>query len=68
MTGMTETECASAGLSFGMVTVSGPSHASYYPGSNNVTLKVVYEKGTGRLLGTLRCTHFCRALCLAPCH
>jgi rhodanese-related sulfurtransferase len=33
------------------VTVHPPDHAGYYPGSHPMTLKVAFEKETGRLLG-----------------
>jgi NADPH-dependent 2,4-dienoyl-CoA reductase/sulfur reductase-like enzyme/rhodanese-related sulfurtransferase len=33
------------------VTIHPPDHASHYPGANSMTLKVIFEKRTGRLLG-----------------
>jgi rhodanese-related sulfurtransferase len=33
------------------VTVHPPDHAGYYPGAHAMTLKVVFERETGRLLG-----------------
>jgi NADPH-dependent 2,4-dienoyl-CoA reductase/sulfur reductase-like enzyme/rhodanese-related sulfurtransferase len=33
------------------VTVHPPDHAGYYPGANKMTLKVIFENETGRLLG-----------------
>ena len=33
------------------ITVHPPDHAGYYPGANAMTLKVIFEKETGRLLG-----------------
>jgi NADPH-dependent 2,4-dienoyl-CoA reductase/sulfur reductase-like enzyme/rhodanese-related sulfurtransferase len=33
------------------VTVHSPHHAGYYPGANPITLKVIFERGTGLLLG-----------------
>lgn len=33
------------------VTVHPPDHATYYPGAHPMTLKVVFERETGRLLG-----------------
>jgi len=33
------------------VTIHPPNHASQYPGATNMTLKVIFEKRTGRLLG-----------------
>jgi NADPH-dependent 2,4-dienoyl-CoA reductase/sulfur reductase-like enzyme/rhodanese-related sulfurtransferase len=33
------------------ITVHPPDHAGYYPGANPITLKVVFEKERGRILG-----------------
>jgi NADPH-dependent 2,4-dienoyl-CoA reductase/sulfur reductase-like enzyme/rhodanese-related sulfurtransferase len=33
------------------VTIHPPDHSCHYPGVNSMTLKVIFEKGTGRLLG-----------------
>ena len=33
------------------VTVHSPHHAGYYPGANPITLRVIFERGTGLLLG-----------------
>lgn len=33
------------------VTVNGPSHASYYPGSETITLKLLWSPDDGRVLG-----------------
>ncbi len=33
------------------VTVHPPSHAGYYPGSQRLTVRVIFEQGTGQLLG-----------------
>ncbi|MFP3906601.1 MAG: FAD-dependent oxidoreductase [Acidimicrobiales bacterium] len=51
-TGLTEVEAADAG--FGTVAVSVDTHskASYFPGSRPMTVKMVAERETGRLLGT----------------
>lgn len=50
-TGLTCRAAQQAGLDFGHVVLSPASHATYYPGSSTITLKVVYERGTGRILG-----------------
>lgn len=50
-TGLTEKAAAAAGLDYESVVLSPASHAGYYPGAKVMTMKVVYEKGTMRLLG-----------------
>lgn len=50
-TGLTEKAAAAAGLSYESVVLSPLSHAGYYPGAKVMTMKVVYEKESLRLLG-----------------
>lgn len=50
-TGLTEKAAASAGIDADCVVLSPGSHASYYPGARPMTMKVVFEKQTFRLLG-----------------
>lgn len=50
-TGLTEKAAARAGLDYDSVVLSPASHASYYPGAKAMTMKVVYEKKTLKLLG-----------------
>ena len=50
-TGLNETAAKKAGLDADKVILSPMSHASYYPGGKIMTLKVVFEKQTYRLLG-----------------
>lgn len=50
-TGMNETNARKAGLDADTVILSPMSHAGYYPGGRVMTMKVVFEKGTYRLLG-----------------
>lgn len=50
-TGMGENDCKREGIDYGVCTITGPSHASYYPGSNPVTVKTLFEKNSGKLLG-----------------
>lgn len=50
-TGINETEAKSAGLDVDYVILSPMSNSSYYPGGKTMTMKVVFEKGTYRLLG-----------------
>ena len=50
-TGVNETNAKKAGLDVDVVILSPMSHAGYYPGGKVMTMKVVFEKGTYRLLG-----------------
>ena len=50
-TGINETNARKAGLDADTVILSPMSHAGYYPGGKVMTMKVVFEKGTWRLLG-----------------
>lgn len=50
-TGVNETQAKRAGLLVDKVVLSPMSHAGYYPGGKLMTMKVVFEKGTYRLLG-----------------
>ena len=51
-TGVNETNARKAGLDVDTVILSPMSHAGYYPGGKVMTMKVVFEKETYRLLGT----------------
>lgn len=51
VTGLNETNARKAGLHVESVVLSPMSHAGYYPGGKVMTLKVVFEKDTYRLLG-----------------
>lgn len=50
-TGLTEKAAQMAGISYDRVVLSPASHAGYYPGAKTMTMKVVYEKDTLKLLG-----------------
>jgi len=50
-TGLTELESAEAGFDHVAVTVTTPALAHYYPGADPMTVKMVAERETGRLLG-----------------
>ena len=50
-TGVNETNAKKAGLDVDSVILSPMSHAGYYPGGKVMTMKVVFEKETYRLLG-----------------
>ena len=51
VTGINETQAKSAGIDADYVILSPMSHAGYYPGGKMMTMKVLFEKGTFRLLG-----------------
>ncbi len=50
-TGLSEGAAREAGLEAGAAFVVRDQHAAYYPGARDLTLKLVYERKTGRLLG-----------------
>lgn len=50
-TGVNETAAKKAGIDADHVILSPMSHAGYYPGGKVMTMKVVFEKKTWRLLG-----------------
>jgi NADPH-dependent 2,4-dienoyl-CoA reductase/sulfur reductase-like enzyme/rhodanese-related sulfurtransferase len=50
-TGLTETAARAAGFDAASAIVVKDHHASYYPGGKELVLKLVYERGSGRLLG-----------------
>jgi len=50
-TGINETNAKKAGLDVDKVILSPMSHAGYYPGGKLMTMKVIFEKETYRLLG-----------------
>lgn len=50
-TGINETNAKKAGLKVDTVILSPMSHAGYYPGGKMMTMKVVFEQETYRLLG-----------------
>lgn len=50
-TGLTEKAAKDAGIDYERVVLSPASHAGYYPGAKVMTMKVVYEKNTLRILG-----------------
>ncbi|MGW7598541.1 FAD-dependent oxidoreductase [Streptomyces antimycoticus] len=51
-TGLLEAEAAAVGLKFEAVTIESTSRAGYYPDSRPMTVKMLAERRTGRLLGT----------------
>ena len=51
VTGVNETNARKAGIDADKVILSPMSHAGYYPGGKVMTMKVIFERGTYRLLG-----------------
>jgi len=50
-TGLTEREAADAGFTVVAATVDAQTRAAYYPGTRPIRVKLVAERGTGRVLG-----------------
>jgi NADPH-dependent 2,4-dienoyl-CoA reductase/sulfur reductase-like enzyme/rhodanese-related sulfurtransferase len=51
MTGLNEKAARDAGFDAGVAVIHKDHHAGYYPGAKELTLKLVYDRATGRLLG-----------------
>ena len=49
--GLSEESAARAGIPCECIVAYPGSHAGYYPGAEGILIKVLYEKGTGRILG-----------------
>ena len=49
--GMTETRAKALGIDFDKIVLSPLSHASYYPGAKVMTMKVIFDKSSLRILG-----------------
>lgn len=50
-TGISETAAKACGLDTEKVYLSSGAHAGYYPGAKPLTVKILFEKTTGRILG-----------------
>jgi NADPH-dependent 2,4-dienoyl-CoA reductase/sulfur reductase-like enzyme len=50
-TGLNEEEAGDAGLDFFATTIDGTTRAAYYPETQPIRVKLVAERGSGRLLG-----------------
>jgi len=50
-TGANEKMLKKTGLECGKVYIYPRSHSSYYPGAERISLKLLFEEGTGRILG-----------------
>lgn len=51
ITGYSETRLRMEGVPYRTVTVNGSSHASYFPGAETITLKLLWSPDDGRVLG-----------------
>ena len=50
-TGLTEHECAMAGIGFARATIEATTRAGYFPGTKPIVVKMLAEPGSGRVLG-----------------
>jgi NADPH-dependent 2,4-dienoyl-CoA reductase/sulfur reductase-like enzyme len=50
-TGLTEAECAAAGFEATSATIESSTRAGYFPGAAPMRVKLLAERGSGRLLG-----------------
>jgi NADPH-dependent 2,4-dienoyl-CoA reductase/sulfur reductase-like enzyme/rhodanese-related sulfurtransferase len=51
LTGINETTAKRENFNYGKMIITANSHATYYPGAKSMFLKVLYENGTGKILG-----------------
>lgn len=51
VTGLNEKAAKAAGLSYSKVLGYSASHAGYYPGGRNMSIKTLFDPDTGRILG-----------------
>lgn len=51
ITGLSLRAARAAGIDAEAATIHKEHHTAYYPGAQQVTVRIVYEKGTGRVLG-----------------
>jgi NADPH-dependent 2,4-dienoyl-CoA reductase/sulfur reductase-like enzyme/rhodanese-related sulfurtransferase len=51
ITGVSEKQAVNLGIKPEIIHLHPGSHAGYYPGSERVSLKVLFEKSTGKILG-----------------
>ena len=54
-TGLTEAQAREAGFDPVSALIRFPSHAPYYPGARDLTVKLVADGGSGRVLGAQMC-------------
>ena len=51
ITGLSERAANKAGIKHEIIHIHPNNHAGYYPGSKRLSMKVLFEPGTGRILG-----------------
>ena len=50
-TGLNEKSARAAGIAYDRVATYSASHATYYPGATDMTIKTLYDPGSGKILG-----------------
>lgn len=50
-TGLNEKTAKAQGIAYDKVVTYSASHATYYPGATNMTVKTLYDPATGKILG-----------------
>lgn len=50
-TGLTERQAKEKGLDYDKVYTYSPSHAGYYPGAKNMSIKTIYDRKTTKIIG-----------------
>ena len=51
MTGINEATCKANDIEYKKMVITPYSHATYYPGATQMTIKAIYETKTGKILG-----------------
>lgn len=51
VTGITESQAIKAGLKYRVVHLHPGSHAGYYPGAERLSLKIIFDSESGKILG-----------------
>ncbi|MGL5694439.1 MAG: CoA-disulfide reductase [Peptostreptococcaceae bacterium] len=51
VTGITESFAKANNINYDKVFTFSASHAGYYPGGNNMSIKTIFDKNTGKILG-----------------
>lgn len=50
-TGLNEKAAQAAGIPYDKAVTYSASHATYYPGAENMTIKTLFDPSSGRVLG-----------------
>ena len=51
ITGINEAACIAKKINYKVIIISPYSHATYYPGASQLTIKAIYDPNTGKILG-----------------